>query len=395
MVTLTWLRGLLAHRRGRILATALGVAVGVALLASIGTFLSASTSKMTSRAGAAVAVDWQVQAVKGADPATLLRQVKGFGAVTAALPVSIADTTGLQSTSAGQHPADRPGQGRRPPELLHPHVPGRAADAVGLRQRRAAGAADGGEPARQARRSGQHRPRGPARREGDRRRRRRPAAGRLVLSAGRRARRRTAASATGQRHPAAPIDLHAHRGAGRQAAPRSRRHADPRRAVTHAARIAEHRVHTGLRACEEPRDNARRHGRCGRQPRHRAGPGAQGRAVRPAAVPVPRRSRRDPRRARHRLDRLRRSRPAPPRRRPAAHPRRVHAPARHDRARRDHARRRRRRRPRARRSAGHRLDDVRNDELRRLDGGRAAVGGWRRADGAPDRRCVDRAARLA
>ena len=36
MVALTWLRGLLAHRRGRLLATAIGVAVGVALLASIG-----------------------------------------------------------------------------------------------------------------------------------------------------------------------------------------------------------------------------------------------------------------------------------------------------------------------------------------------------------------------
>ena len=36
MVALTWLRGLLAHRRSRIVATALGVAVGVALLASIG-----------------------------------------------------------------------------------------------------------------------------------------------------------------------------------------------------------------------------------------------------------------------------------------------------------------------------------------------------------------------
>ena len=36
MVALTWLGGLLAHRRTRLVATALGVAVGVALLASIG-----------------------------------------------------------------------------------------------------------------------------------------------------------------------------------------------------------------------------------------------------------------------------------------------------------------------------------------------------------------------
>lgn len=110
MVTLTWLRGLLAHRRGRILATALGVAVGVALLASIGTFLSASTSKMTARASAGVAVDWQVQAAKAADPASLLKQVTGFAGVTAALPVSIADTTGLRATSAGSTQQTGPGK---------------------------------------------------------------------------------------------------------------------------------------------------------------------------------------------------------------------------------------------------------------------------------------------
>jgi putative ABC transport system permease protein len=44
MIVLTWLRGLIAHRRSRLLSTAAGVAVAVALLASIGTFLSATTS---------------------------------------------------------------------------------------------------------------------------------------------------------------------------------------------------------------------------------------------------------------------------------------------------------------------------------------------------------------
>ncbi len=110
MVTLTWLRGLLAQRRARILSTALGVAVGVALLASIGSFLSASTSKMTARASAGVAVDWQVQAAKGADPAKLLTQVRGFAGVTAARPLSIADTTGLRATTAGSTQQTGPGK---------------------------------------------------------------------------------------------------------------------------------------------------------------------------------------------------------------------------------------------------------------------------------------------
>ena len=110
MVSLTWLRGLLAHRRARILSTALGVAVGVALLASIGTFLSSTTSKMTSRASSGVAVDWQVEAQKGADRTKLLAQVKAFSGVTKALPVGIADTTGLQTTTAGTVQKTGPGK---------------------------------------------------------------------------------------------------------------------------------------------------------------------------------------------------------------------------------------------------------------------------------------------
>ncbi|HTE62039.1 MAG TPA: ABC transporter permease, partial [Solirubrobacteraceae bacterium] len=101
MVALTWLRGLLAHRRSRLLSTALGVAVGVALLASIGTFLSSTTSQMTTRAVDRVAVDWQVEAQAGAKPADVLAQVKRFPGVRQALPVALADTSGLAATTGG------------------------------------------------------------------------------------------------------------------------------------------------------------------------------------------------------------------------------------------------------------------------------------------------------
>ena len=67
MLGLTWLRGLVARRPGRLAATAAGVAVAVALLASIGSFLSASKASMTQRAVARVPVDWQVEAQPGAD----------------------------------------------------------------------------------------------------------------------------------------------------------------------------------------------------------------------------------------------------------------------------------------------------------------------------------------
>jgi putative ABC transport system permease protein len=101
MVALTWLRGLVAHRRARIIATALGVAVGVALLASIGTFLSSTTAKMTTRAIAGVPVDWQVEAQTGTNPGRVLATVRRQPGVRRALPVAFADSTGLTATSGG------------------------------------------------------------------------------------------------------------------------------------------------------------------------------------------------------------------------------------------------------------------------------------------------------
>src|SRR5581483_3134076 len=101
MVSLTWLRGLLARRPSRLIATALGVAVGVALIASIGTFLSSTTSKMTARAIVRVPVDWQVEVQRASDPQTVLAQVSHFGGVQKALPVRFADTTGLSATTGG------------------------------------------------------------------------------------------------------------------------------------------------------------------------------------------------------------------------------------------------------------------------------------------------------
>jgi putative ABC transport system permease protein len=110
MVALTWLRGLLAHRRSRLLSTALGVAVGVALLASIGTFLSATSSQMTHRAVDRVAVDWQVEAQPGAKPADVLALLQRFPGVRQALPVRFAATSGLTATTGGSTQKTGPGK---------------------------------------------------------------------------------------------------------------------------------------------------------------------------------------------------------------------------------------------------------------------------------------------
>ena len=101
MLTLIWLRGLLGRRGGRLAAAALGITFAVALLAALGSFLGASKATMTHRAIQQVAVDWQVEAQPGANPATVLSVVRSGSPVAAALPVGYAATPGLMASHAG------------------------------------------------------------------------------------------------------------------------------------------------------------------------------------------------------------------------------------------------------------------------------------------------------
>ena len=83
------------------LAVAAGIAVAVALIASIGSFVSRAKQTMTARSISRVAVDWQVEAQQGADPAQLLDQVRHTAAVSSAASVEFATTTGLESSADG------------------------------------------------------------------------------------------------------------------------------------------------------------------------------------------------------------------------------------------------------------------------------------------------------
>lgn len=131
MLSLTWLRGLAARRRGRLAAAACGVAIAVALLASIGSFLSASKATMTARAAADVAVDWQVQAQPGADPATVLDTVTDTAGVTAAAPVGFATTSGLEATTGGSTQSTGPGVVLGLPDGYRGTFPGELRDLAG------------------------------------------------------------------------------------------------------------------------------------------------------------------------------------------------------------------------------------------------------------------------
>jgi len=108
MIT-TWLRGMLRHRSGRLTATALGIALAVALVAALGSFLTASKATMTDRAVSSVAVDWQVQVQPGADPNAVLSTVKSTSGVHTADPVGFAKSTGFQATSGGGTQTTGPG----------------------------------------------------------------------------------------------------------------------------------------------------------------------------------------------------------------------------------------------------------------------------------------------
>lgn len=97
------------RRRGRLVGATLGVGVAVALLASIGAFLSASKATMASRAARSVTTAWQVEVQPGADGANVQSKVAQFPGVTTALPVLFAKTTGFSATTGGTSQTTGPG----------------------------------------------------------------------------------------------------------------------------------------------------------------------------------------------------------------------------------------------------------------------------------------------
>ena len=109
MLIVTWLGGLVRRRPGRLIASALGVALAVGLLASIGTFLSASKSVMTQRAASSVAVDWQIETQQGAGPASVLDTVKKFPGLTNTALVGFGQTTGFRLVSGDTTQSTGPG----------------------------------------------------------------------------------------------------------------------------------------------------------------------------------------------------------------------------------------------------------------------------------------------
>ncbi|MFJ2033818.1 FtsX-like permease family protein [Streptosporangium sp. NPDC087985] len=107
---LIWLRGLLARRTGRLAAASAGIAVAVALLASLGVFLSAAKSTMTARSVQRVPVDWQIETQPGADPTAVAQTLQHTPGIETVRRVDSAAVTGFESRQGGQVLTTGPGQ---------------------------------------------------------------------------------------------------------------------------------------------------------------------------------------------------------------------------------------------------------------------------------------------
>ena len=132
-MTWLWLSGLLRRRPARLLGAAVGVAIAVAMLASLGSFLAQSQATMTNRAVRGVAVDWQVEVVQGANPADAVSAVGATAAVTASTPVQFAQTTGLSTVTGASTQTTGPGVVLAVPDGYATTFPGQIRSLVGER----------------------------------------------------------------------------------------------------------------------------------------------------------------------------------------------------------------------------------------------------------------------
>ncbi|MDR3470383.1 MAG: FtsX-like permease family protein [Devosia sp.] len=97
---ISWMRGLLAARYGRLLGSALGVTIAIALIASLGTFMRQSAAEMTNVAVSTVPVDWQAQLDPGANSTVIASEAGKAVPLSAQQLVGYADVTGFEFRSA-------------------------------------------------------------------------------------------------------------------------------------------------------------------------------------------------------------------------------------------------------------------------------------------------------
>jgi putative ABC transport system permease protein len=108
--TSRWLKGIYTHRPERLIETIAGVALTIALLASLGTFIASSSATMTRRAISNVPVDWQVLLSAGADENSFKSAIGETTPYTALERVGYADVAGFTATTGGTVQTTGPGK---------------------------------------------------------------------------------------------------------------------------------------------------------------------------------------------------------------------------------------------------------------------------------------------
>ncbi|MDR3542290.1 MAG: FtsX-like permease family protein [Desulfosporosinus sp.] len=107
---MTWLKGILTYRLGRLMGAITGVALTVTLLASLGAFIASAGATMTQSAIQGVPVDWQIQLSHLSDDKTVQEAIGKATPYTALEKVGYADINGLMANSGGSVQTTGPGK---------------------------------------------------------------------------------------------------------------------------------------------------------------------------------------------------------------------------------------------------------------------------------------------
>ncbi len=99
MSALRYVLSLVRRRATETVAAALAIAITVAYLACLGSFVTQSRSQLTNRAAARIPVDWQVQVTAGGDPAAVAAALNAVPDLIGQRPVDYAKVPGLRATS--------------------------------------------------------------------------------------------------------------------------------------------------------------------------------------------------------------------------------------------------------------------------------------------------------
>ncbi len=96
-----WLKALFSGRMNVVVGAMAGIALTVALLGSLGTFVVVASKTMTQRAMTAVPVDWQILLARGAQLDTVAGALHAAVPRAQSLPISYADVGGFVASTGG------------------------------------------------------------------------------------------------------------------------------------------------------------------------------------------------------------------------------------------------------------------------------------------------------